>query len=457
MHSLTERHPMSQPRGLQRALVWSWPDLNIASFLGLSILCILNVNEVVRVLFGVSRAASGLIFLLCLACILTARVPLTRALGSLGFLFFAFFAYYLVVSGIIGLDVEDMFFYFQQLLGTIVVAVAAIMVGWRQAHRPKLDTVMLLFFGVWLLSVIGIFFSAHLRESTAEFGTAVRDSGFFTNPNHAGSVAAIAFAIGFALLRTGRHTVLLWLCLAVTAVGSLRTFSKMSMLMIMSVALMQLTLSGSTIKNRVQIFLSSITVLAAVFWLLNFGIDMFDWKAEQLQRLLEIREIIYNLDINDKTTTARTFLFKVGLKKFFEAPFFGQGLGTFHTMPEAMGLGTHNNYLMVAGEAGIFALMLLIFFIFRLAKSALACDYPMLRQFCINYTLVFTMAGLSSHAVFSHRFHNLMIGLTIGLLIGRMDYAHQLRRQAATATDHGLPPQLPNRPGRFSLRPARSA
>ncbi len=438
--SPTAYQPMA-PRGLNHLFLWTWPNLNFAFFLGLSFLCILNINAVLRVFFGVPRAASAAIFFFCIASILTARVNLTRAMRSLSIVFFLFIAYYLLIAGLGGLDNQELFFHFQQYLGTLMVATAGIAVGWRQAHRPKLDNILLIFYGVWLISVCSIFFSSYLPFQTAvTAGNEYRDSGLFTNPNHAGTVAAITFATGFALLRTSRYTLLLWASLAVTALGSLRTFSKMSMLIILTVAMVQLVQSGTTLKNRLQVFTVAVTVLAAMFWLLNFGIDMLDWQRGQLQRLNEIRDIIFYQAINDETTTSRTFLLRVGFAKFTEAPLLGQGLGSFHAMPEAMGFGTHNTYLLIAGEAGIFALALFLFFIFRWIRAGLNCDYLLLRQFCLNYALVFSMSCLSSHGVLSHRFQNLMVGLTIGLLIGRQNYNQQQARRATPPASEPDPP-----------------
>lgn len=435
------------PRGLNRLFLWTWPNLNFAFFLCLSIICILNVNAVVRILFGVPRAASAAIFIFCIASILSARVNLFRSAGSLGIGFFLFMSYFLLVGSLTGLQVDTLWFHFQQYFGTLMVAAAGIAVGWRQAHRPKLDNILFIFYIIWLISVFSIFLSPYLRQySGGAFGAEYRDSGFFTNPNHAGAVAAITFAIGFSLLRTGRYTLLLWASLCLTALGSLRTFSKMSMLMIITVALVQLALSGTSIKNRLQVFAISVTVLAAMFWLLYFGIELFEWQSGQLQRLHEIRDIIFNQNINDETTTSRTFLMRIGLKKFSEAPFLGQGLGTFHAMPEAMGFGTHNSYLMVAGEAGIFAFALMILFILRWVRWGFKCDYVLLRQLCLNYALVFSLSCLSSHAVLSHRFQNLMIGLTIGLLMGRIDYQQQLNKQTAPS------PTQPDLPKGFTDR-----
>lgn len=433
--------PYAKPVGVNRLYIWSWADFNLVAFFSLAALCILNVNALMRLVFDAPRAASLFILLTAIACILTARVPLSRAMGNLGVSFFIFLSYFLMVATLQALDDEKLFGLFQQYGAVFVITMATMAVGWRQAQREKLETVLILFYLIWLISVCSIFFSSSLRQISTDFGTENRDSGFFTNPNHAGAVTGITFAIGFALLRSGRYTLLLTIGLIITSVGTLRTFSKMAILTIFTVAMFQI-LGGKNQRNRIKVILLALVALGSLYLLLVYGLEQLDLNAAQLVRLLEVRDILMNQEINDETTTSRTYLVQVGFRKFLEHPLLGQGLGSFHAMPEAMGLGTHNTYLLVAGESGIFALILMLVFMFRWLKAALACDYLMLRQFCVNFILVFSTAGLSSHDMLTFRFENLMMGFTIGLLVGRAAYRRRKdeeeRVRLAAQTQEGL-------------------
>ena len=247
-----------------------------------------------------------------------------------------------------------------------------------------------------------------------------------------------AFALGFALLRGGRYSTWIVLGMAIACFGALRTFSKMSMLTIIAVAAFQLLQSTTTVRARLRVLGFALVTLGGVYWLLTTGLTLIDWQAGQLERLMEIREILLNQELNEETTTSRTLILRIGMEKFSQNPILGQGLGSFHSMPEAMGWGTHNTYLMVAGEAGIFALALLFMFLVRWAIEAMRCKDPVVRQLALNYILLFCLGCMSSHNMLNHRFHNIMFGLTFGLLSGRAYYMNrkQAEEAAEAATQH---------------------
>ena len=426
-------HPQShvQRTPLQRLFVWRWSNLNQIVFLFLSATCILNVNAIMIMLFGVQRSASVLILAFSVICIFTANVKPGKALGRAGVAFFVFMGYFLVLALPQSFDQRNMFMIFQLYIGTIIVVLGASLAGWRIAQKEDLYPFLMVFYGIWIVAVLSIFFSDQIREVATNISFSDnRDSGFFVNPNQAGYVASIAFGIGFALLGSGKRSFWVVLGMVIAAVGALRTFSKMGILAIVIVILFQLFQTSNTKKGRIRIVLISVLGACAVYWLLTVGLYWLDLHGSQLHRLEEVRDIVLKQEINDETTTSRTFLFKVGVEKFLNSPLFGQGLGSFRRMKEAMGFGTHNTYLMIAGEGGIFALLLMFAFQVRWGFAALTCKDPVLRQFSLNYILIFSIECVSSHSMLNHRFQNIMIGLTIGLLAGRASYHTRKTKEA---------------------------
>lgn len=420
------------PTLMQRLFVWRMSRINGLLFLVLSAICVLNLNGILRLTLNISRAASLLILLAAVGCILTSRVRPDRALGRPGLLFFGFLVSFLAWGSVMGLDNPTIFAEFQLYFASTVVVLASAFAGYRLAQSHNLNGFLLVFFMIWLIATSSILFSDLFRGFTdASQFAQDRDSGFFANPNQAGSVATITFGIGFALLRGGRYTPFLLFGMGIAVLGALRTFSKMSILTILAVTIFQLMQSATSHRNRIRILLFSVMIIVAFSWLLTVGLTLFDWRSNQLERLLELRSIIVDQEINDETTTSRTFLLKVGWDKFLKTPFLGQGLGSFHAMPEAMGWGTHNTYLMVAGEAGIFIFLVLALFMSRWALDAYEAKDIVTRQVLLNYILIFSVQCLASHNMLNHRFHNIMMGLSFGLLAGRPIYMARLEQWRA--------------------------
>lgn len=91
--------------------------------------------------------------------------------------------------------------------------------------------------------------------------------------------------------------------------------------------------------------------------------------------------------------------------------------------------GTHNLYLLIAGESGFIGTILMFIFLTIWVKSALDCQHPVLSRIIINYQLVFLLNGLSSHTIFTRRYHNIMIGVTFGILAGYSMMNHQKKKK----------------------------
>lgn len=417
--------------------------LNRLSFWLLTALCVLNLNFVVRILFDLNRAASGLILLTSIACVLSARKSIAGALGKPGLSFMLFFVLYVGIAVLSGPFDTLAMSVLQQYAGTIIIVIAAACCGWRLAQSDSLEKSVLIFYGFWVSTAAIILMSDSIRQSTGMTVTydEARMAGVFGNPNEAGVAAAVAFGMGFALLGARRWRGAISIGMLICGLAALSTFSKMAILITLAVSILQMLLpsAGSRTRNTSRFF--ALIMMVAFAWLFTIGVEQIEWGNTQLARLMELKDLIVNLAINDDTTTNRSSLIEIGFSNFLEHPVFGQGLGSFHEMEGAAGSGAHNTYLVVAGEAGIVGFAPFLLFLALWTRESLRCKDAFVRQLCLIYIAAFALHCFSSHSVLELRYHNIMLGLSFGLLSGRSRYLRSSSKSAAAteaASDSAL-------------------
>ncbi|MCG8612617.1 MAG: O-antigen ligase family protein [Pseudomonadales bacterium] len=389
----------------------------------LATLCILNLNGVVKMIFGFERTVSILILFSSLGCIASAPTTLHRVIGRSGVFFVLFLALYLSVATIMSNTTKDINSLFFQYFATFLVVLAAAASGWLLAQYKDIETHLKRLFWLWFIATSSIFFTPIIRAIAvnARNPDSARMSGFFNNPNEAGMVAVITFALALALFHGKGRSFYFGMATLISAIATIATFSKTAILSL--IALTCLFIFRFIIQNGFSIrgaLLVGVLLLPGG-WLFSVGLDSGIFKHQQEKRLAAVQAIIWNQEITADHDSERTVLIREGLKKIAENPVFGQGLGELHLM-EGPGLGVHNTYLMILGESGLFPIFIMLIFILNWVWSSIWCREAVIRVIASNYILVFLLHCMSSHTVLNRRFHNIMIGLTFGLLAGRWFY-----------------------------------
>ena len=147
--------------------------------------------------------------------------------------------------------------------------------------------------------------------------------------------------------------------------------------------------------------------------------------------------ILLNANIADRTfqlnqdpsTSARLFLWQSSIKMLMEHPFIGSGWGTFvnyypaHPVPQeysTAGLFAHNDYLQLAMEGGIPALLLQIYILsgllMQIKRSLMrAADVAVFE----SVALLLAVLALFIHALVNFIFYQALMGILAGLYLAR--------------------------------------
>ena len=298
--------------------------------------------------------------------------------------------------------------YFSSIV--IIVAVCAHVVSTSDAaFRSFVRLVGFLFFltcvGTLLSNYISPFY-LHLPPSADS-----RAIGFFSNPNEAG-MAAVA-AMLFVLWHPPKNSVLFGIQLCVCIVAAVSTFSKAAFIALLVV------LAAHLIARRryawaalaVLVYISLPTLLGELSISSAFELD-----ADQRRRIAQVAELLGG-QLNASTTTGRTTLLDIALARIHVIFPLGDGLGSFHFIVGGLfegdvWQGAHNAYLMTLGEAGIVPFVALVTWSLMTGYGALTGR----STFAWQYFCVWQVEMFSSHHALELRFHDLMIGLTLGVL-----------------------------------------
>lgn len=188
-----------------------------------------------------------------------------------------------------------------------------------------------------------------LYEAGFVSGIGGRYSGFYLNAN----LAAYACLFGYAFGLTLENKKLKFIGQLLFSIGGLATFSRTFLLIWVLINILSVFLD---FKNIYKLFIC--VGLFAFF--VSFG-DKLDFNS---QRLTAFSDML-NGKIDPKMKEgARTETWALYYDKILDHPLWGNGYKTFSGQTGGdeinnfnIRVGVHNTYLMVAGEAGIFALI----------------------------------------------------------------------------------------------------
>ena len=176
-----------------------------------------------------------------------------------------------------------------------------------------------------------------------------RYSGFYINPNKAGFVCIIGFALTYSLKRTSLKLIAQFLF----AIAGLMTLSRSFILLFLMV-------------NIIAIFMdkkNTITLVSGVIALvLILSVSSIKLNTDRFNAL----KSVFSDDVDTTTITKETRdeTWANYIDGILTYPLFGQGYKKLHGKPKGFynfdDVGVHNSFLMIIGEAGIIPFILVI-------------------------------------------------------------------------------------------------
>lgn len=395
------------------------------------------------VFVGASRVFSVAMLTCSIVIVFCSRSSISRALGRSGIVFVLMVSYYLIVglasrfsqpgNTFIDLDWQELALMFVPSL-TIVVAFACgtFYLYRSERWRPVLKYLL----GIALIPVIFCYVSffwddwsnliQYEQVTTTSMTETVtvysdidqgRTTGLFSNPNDAAAeiLLALIMALSYFLMRKRGAPLLAIVVLCLMAI--ILTFSRAGILVafaVIGLAILSSDVRGMGLRQMFGlIFL--LAAVAAVGWV-AIGSDYFRVLSRDGNfRLDSLVALVRDRDFSDENTGERLDLATLGVQHWGQAFFLGNGVGYMRRMP-GVGQGVHNTILLVAGDAGVGAFILMCAFIVVFLKESLQAGDRSIRIFALSYWFVFVGCCLVSHNVLEDRQQNMMIGICFGLL-----------------------------------------
>lgn len=215
---------------------------------------------------------------------------------------------------------------------------------------------------------------------TSEFG---RYSGFYIAPNEAGFMCITGYATTYGLKNTSMKLLGQFVC----TLAGLLTFSRTFIVIWLLINVISLKIS---IKN-IRIFGLGFLILSTML-VIDEVVGLNNPRFEQLKAAMNNEEV----SSEEISEDSRADTWAKFYDKILDAPLIGNGYGTF-SGKEGNGLGVHNSYLMVLGEAGILPFFLFMAYIGYLIIMSI-------NYFKTSPNLIMQVIALSLFLLANHNF-----------------------------------------------------
>lgn len=291
----------------------------------------------------------------------------------LGILYFTFSTF--------NFSLEDETEFIKSFLRFMIVVACGNEVIKRTNNR---DLLIVLILGALSIVVHGVVFP----DAYTEFSTVTgRASGFYLNPNYAGTVALVGYSLSLA---SGSKR-LRWIGMLIFSLAGLLTLSRTFIVIWVVINLI------ATIRSRKNLLGFAV---GGAMVILIFAISTFlELNTERFSAL----ESLFSENVQTETITKDTRMdtWAQYAPKVWAAPIFGNGYNKLRGKQYG-GSGVHNTYLMVWGESGILP------FLFLMGVYAYLI-FGCLKFFDSNpeylyMIIVITLAMLASHGYFESFF-----------------------------------------------------
>ena len=236
--------------------------------------------------------------------------------------------------------------------------------------------------------------------------------GLFGNPNDLAFniVIVLPFCLALVLSAKSRPRRLFWaVCAATMTLAVIVTFSRAGFLALLAGALVALWEFGVKGRRHLLIALSMLFAIGLAVWLVPPAYQ------NRLSTIVSPE--------TDETGSAqqRQLLLQRSLAVTLERPLFGVGPGNFRVV-SGMWKDTHNTYLEMSAEAGIPALLLFLYILWRafgsISRTIRSTEYDKSLQLLAQgsrASLAALVVGFLFHSVSYHFFSYLVIGYVVAL------------------------------------------
>ena len=394
----------------------------------LSVLCLLNPNGLIRMWTGEEQAVSEAMLICCLLALAgLTRVGPREALGAPGALILSCLMSYagigIAVAIVAGDDLREAQWYLVRHLKSALVIVAAAVSGrvlWRRAGSERVTQGLLLVMTAgctlilaspWLVSIL------RFPPPDGEY----RFFGSFADPNEAGLMACFTVVTALALIDSGRSRVFALGALLVAVAALVGTFSRTAFIILPVVMLGSLLVSRGAGRKRIA---GSVAVVAVAVAGAVAAVDTDALGERRVSRWDSLIGIVGLSSAEDVSLADRSTLWSLALEQTLDAPLLGNGLGRLHALDRAwyntdgVLLGAHNQYLILAGEAGflplvLFVLFLVVTFQAGIGKKAVRPVWPL--GAVSGWTIVLIIFSMTFHGILTYRICNYIIGLSCAI------------------------------------------
>ena len=413
------------------------------AFWTLGALCLLNLNDLVRMWIGVERAFSVLMLLCCLVALAgLLRSPPKEALGVPGALILGCIGSHvgigILVAILNGTEDQGSWYLMRYLGSALVIAAAAVGggVAWRLVGGEKVMRRILVLLTASCALILASPWLLDFYRNPPRDG-AYRYFGSFSDPNEAALVACFAVVAGLTFLRRGRPRILLYIALIVAIAAAVGTFSRTALIVLPLLFLdIVLVSRGSQRKNLAGGAAIIALVLAGVF----FSLDPETFEERQLARWDSLLEISNPSAVDDVTLAGRSTLWSLAWDEAMESPLFGHGLGRLHQLDgawyndEGVLQGAHNQFLILLGEAGFVPLLLFTSFLAVTSHAGFRKERIGWALGAVSgWALVLILFSFTFQIVLTHRAANFIVGLSCAVM-ARSRWAKDARPEMTRAS-----------------------
>lgn len=236
-----------------------------------------------------------------------------------------------------------------------------------------------------------------------------RASGFYYNANPAGLACLFGYTLTYGLKNKTVRQILQ----IIFTIGGIVTFSRTFIIVWFLVNLLSIR------KNRknIRIFVLGVGVFLTLFIageLFNLGGERF----ESFKSVLSDDKPRSRLDKDSRSGTWSLFYDDV-----LNSPILGNGYGSFQG-GGLHGVGAHNTYLLIIGEAGVIPLIVFLIIVYKNMKWAW-------RRFAYDETLLYMSVTLSLYLLTLHDFFEYPFMLSLVLFwFNQTDIARSIERNS---------------------------
>lgn len=390
----------------------------------LTILVLLDINEYITTITGIRSAISVLI--LSISIVLLVKSLNYKIYDYIGKRLFRSFMYVYIVllslGGVVTLYHNNSILLFERwryYIPSILLFITFFRVASILKYKNKLNDyfdflIYILAVGSAFIVVSVLFEYDFLSHKARSIDRAI---GLYTNPNRAGAIACIAqvatlFSImSFSSIRRNTLIVIYFINL----LAAVLTFSKTAIIITSLIIIFSFLF---TFKNLISIIHNRYKIIRRLIIIIFVGVLFFanaifsSLSRLQKERLTQVGYFLKG-QLNESTTTDRSSLAIYAINKIKENPITGHGIGTFSFMD--IGLGVHNQFLLMLGEAGIIGICVYILFFVKWLIYIRGIKYPPLVYFQRSEFIIFFLISFTTHNILSFKPFVVVLGITFSL------------------------------------------